>query len=351
MVSTPEPPKHAAMRPVLRALVCMACGVTLSIAHQNPPRTIAAQEPPSVFVVEVTDKFGAVVAGGSAVALGPDKVVTNCHVANSGISLRILQNSQSWPAEVVHRDADRDICGLKIENLRATPVRIRNSATVEVGERVYAVGAPKGLELTFNEGIISNMSMRDRGGDRVLQTTAPISHGSSGGGLFDAEGHLVGITTSQLKDSQNLNFAIPAEIATAGWIDTDPIRSTSRPELHEQQRSIRPEIDQKKIWLDDQSALMWSRQASKPVTWHQAAIYCSDFNLGGYTDWRLPTIEELDKLYVRGKSQISYPAVWSSDTVRGAPDAWVFMSNGRRYFYQVEGSGHEHALCVRHFEQ
>jgi tetratricopeptide (TPR) repeat protein len=76
---------------------------------------------------------------------------------------------------------------------------------------VYAIGAPEGLELTFSEGIIS--SLRDFDGSQYIQTSAAISQGSSGGGLFDTEGRLVGITAFFIAEGQNLNFALPA-----GWI-------------------------------------------------------------------------------------------------------------------------------------
>jgi len=81
---------------------------------------------------------------------------------------------------------------------------------------VYAVGAPEGLEMTLSEGLISGF--RDFRGQRVVQTSAPISHGSSGGGLFDEVGGLVGITTFMLGAGQNLNFAILAERALAPGI-------------------------------------------------------------------------------------------------------------------------------------
>ena len=321
------------MRPVLISVVCIAWGVMASNAQQQPPlspRTVAPQElfkrlAPSVFVVEATDKSGAIVATGSGVALTADKVVTNCHVVNSGTSVRVSQNSRSWPAEIVHRDADHDICGLKIENLGATPVRIRNSTDIEIGEPAYALGAPRGLELTLSEGIIS--SIRGVGGvNLVLQTTAPISPGSSGGGLFDAGGRLIGITSFQFKDSQNLNFAIPAEIASAGWIVDYPIYSTSEAEPPEQrptQKQPDPKPDQKKIWTDAESALMWARHDNgKPVTWNQATIFCSNSNLDGYTDWRLPTLDELDRFYVQGRSQIKgffTPPYGPATLLRGFP--------------------------------
>ena len=88
-------------------------------------------------------------------------------------------------------------------------VKVRPYADVKVGERVYTIGTPKGLELTLAEGIVSSKRAAD--GTRYVQTSAPISPGSSGGGLFDAQGNLIGITTFMLKDSQNLNFAIAAE--------------------------------------------------------------------------------------------------------------------------------------------
>jgi len=87
------------------------------------------------------------------------------------------------------------------------------SSGLATGERVYAIGAPQGFELTFSEGVIS--ALRDTEGVRMIQTSAPISPGSSGGGLFDATGNLVGVTSFQATEGQNLNFALPSEWVTA----------------------------------------------------------------------------------------------------------------------------------------
>jgi hypothetical protein len=89
-----------------------------------------------------------------------------------------------------------------------------------VGEKVFAIGNPRALEVTLSEGLISGLRGEWADGSHVVQTTAPISPGSSGGGLFDAEGRLVGITTFQRRDSQNLNFALPSD-----WIGQVPERS------------------------------------------------------------------------------------------------------------------------------
>jgi len=150
-----------------------------------------------------------VVATGSGVALAQDLVVTNKHVIDDGAAWRIRQGSKTWPATLTHLHADHDLCGLKAEGLRAVPVPVRASSTLSVGERVYAIGAPEGLEPTLSEGLISGI--RDYESGRVIQTSAAISHGSSGGGLFDAQGRLVGVTTFFLKEGQSLNFALPGE--------------------------------------------------------------------------------------------------------------------------------------------
>jgi serine protease Do len=90
-------------------------------------------------------------------------------------------------------------------------------ATLAVGTKVYAIGAPQGLELSLSDGVVA--SLRPLGGSSLIQTTAAISAGSSGGGLFDSLGRLVGITTFQSRTGQNLNFAVPAD-----WINLLPQR-------------------------------------------------------------------------------------------------------------------------------
>src|ERR1700690_1762199 len=90
----------------------------------------------------------------------------------------------------------------------ATFQQVRGTA-LRIGERVYAVGSPHGLERSISEGLVSGLP--GAAPDTIIQTTAAISHGSSGGGLFDSSGVLIGITTLFLKDGQSLNFAVPAD--------------------------------------------------------------------------------------------------------------------------------------------
>ena len=146
---------------------------------------------------------------GSAVVVSPDYLLTNCHVVNGAASITLTHKETSFRATLVSANIGADRCILRSDRKLESVAPIREYSALKVGERVYSIGAPFGLELTLSDGLLSGK--RTHAGVRLVQTSAPISSGSSGGGLFDAYGNLVGISTFLLKDSQNLNFAIAAE--------------------------------------------------------------------------------------------------------------------------------------------
>jgi S1-C subfamily serine protease len=164
---------------------------------------------PSVFVVEALDENGKPLMLGSGVAMARDFLITNCHVVQSCSSLRVSRGKENWTARLIQAVPGHDLCGLRPSGFTLRPVEVRPSSKLATGEHVYAIGSPEGLELTFSEGVIS--ALRETEGVHMIQTSAPISPGSSGGGLFDAHGNLVGITSFQLREGQSLNFAIPGE--------------------------------------------------------------------------------------------------------------------------------------------
>jgi hypothetical protein len=183
------------------------------------PQEVFRQVSPSVFVVESLNSNGEVLAFGSGVAVNiPTKahsasdllVVTNKHVIYGAVAYRVRKGEKVWKATLVRLDQEHDLCALRPEaGWTAKPIAIRVSSGVKVGERAYTIGAPEGLELTLSEGLVSGL--REIDDVRVIQTSAPISHGSSGGGLFDSQGRLIGVTSFFLKEGQNLNFALPGE--------------------------------------------------------------------------------------------------------------------------------------------
>ena len=189
----------------------------------TPPKTLTGALEPAELFRKVSSSVYVVVAGpsrellsrsnasqGSAVAVTDQTLVTNCHVLESAGFIAILQEEIVAEAKLVKGDPDTDRCVLQVHSGGLSPVPgVRRFNDIAVGERVYSIGTPSGLEQTLGEGLISGL--RERDGVKFIQTSAPISPGSSGGGLFDRHGNLVGVTTFMLKEAQALNFAIAAE--------------------------------------------------------------------------------------------------------------------------------------------
>lgn len=201
----------------------------------------------SVFVVEGLGQDRSVLRQGSGVAIAHG-VVTNRHVLAGATIVRVRQGTRTWVATVASSDAAHDLVRLRVPGLTATPVPLRPSTDLRIGERAYAVGAPQGLELSLSEGLISGLRLFE--GRRVIQTTAPISAGSSGGGLFDDRGRLVGITAFYANDGQNLNFATPVE-----WLAA----SGDQPALSPATQGAAPRPDDREGWLA-QGMSAWAKE-------------------------------------------------------------------------------------------
>ena len=174
------------------------------------PATLFSIVSPSLWVINTTSRDGKSRVQGSAVAVAPHMLLTNCHVVENGRDITLNQQGMTVGATVIAADPKSDRCILEAKGTLHSFIRgFRDYATLKVGERVYSLGSPKGLESTFAEGMISGL--RSLNSRKLVQTSAPISGGSSGGALFDERGNLVGITTFMVKDAQSLNFAISVE--------------------------------------------------------------------------------------------------------------------------------------------
>jgi hypothetical protein len=182
----------------------LVLGLILTGADGGTPR--AADLYPALakatFVIETPQ------GQGSGVLVADNLLATNAHVVLGSTTVKVRQGKVTWEAEVLAADEDRDVALVRVEELERVPVTLRVAPPLAVGEKVFAVGAPRGMDFTLSDGIISGLRKLDDGQDWV-QTTTPISPGSSGGGLFDEHGRLVGLTTMVRLDAQNLNFAVP----------------------------------------------------------------------------------------------------------------------------------------------
>jgi serine protease Do len=187
------------------------------------PAEVFAQVSPSVWRVQTLDADGLLLGQASAVVVAPEQLVTNCHVLLRARKVQVRRDgpSPAIPARLVMWDVQRDLCQLQAPGLRAPAVVLGQTAQAAVGQPAYAIGHPRGLDLTMSAGLVSSFRRNAAGQLVLLQTSAAVSGGSSGGGLFNEQGELLGLTTiaSVTGDAQNLNFAIPAD-----WIADLPRR-------------------------------------------------------------------------------------------------------------------------------
>jgi serine protease Do len=185
------------------------CTVGAAPVATLQPDEIYTRSAGGVTLVKAYDEEGKLMSIGSAVLIAPENLLTNCHVLAKAKRIEIKQEQSVFEAKLVYVDIERDLCQIAAQNFHATPVEIGDSDALQVGKKVYALGNPRGLELTLTDGIVSALRKDSKGMLRYIQTSTPISPGSSGGGLFDSAGKLIGITAMYRPDSQNLNFAIP----------------------------------------------------------------------------------------------------------------------------------------------
>jgi len=149
-------------------------------------------------------------------------LITNFHVieGETQISVEVyhqqggqLERKAYKQVRIVAINKFADLALLQVEDKDAPKfkhVRIGNADALAVGERVFAIGSPLGLERTVTEGILSTKT-RQMNGDLYLQTTAQINPGNSGGPLFNLRGEVVGVTNMKAAYGEGLGFAIPAE--------------------------------------------------------------------------------------------------------------------------------------------
>lgn len=176
------------------------------------PEAVYAVAAPSVALVLSIGSNGRPFATGSGVVIGMQQVVTNCHVVQQAVNVIVKYSGVEYPAYSGVSDRYFDLCILHVPSLSAREAKRSSVKELRVGETVYAIGAPQGLDRSLSQGLVS--ALREMPEGTIIQTTAVIAPGSSGGGLFSADGRLVGITTAQSKISNIINFAVPID-----WLD------------------------------------------------------------------------------------------------------------------------------------
>lgn len=204
----------------IRTAILVAGFVSLCHGDMTEKEIFAAQKE-RVVVIESFNEWGQPTLQGSGVILGASReqarfdgekkaipgceIVTNAHVIEGAKFILIRTfDRRTAHGEVVYFDRKSDVAILR-SPFKPNVGEIERADKIEIGDKTVAIGSPKGLDWSLSSGIVSRIPP-DEGG--MVQTTAPISAGSSGGGLFKGDGKFIGITRGAIRDSQNLNFAV-----------------------------------------------------------------------------------------------------------------------------------------------
>ncbi len=169
-------------------------------------------------------------------------VITNFHVIQKASSFKVtLADQSTWDAEIVGVEPNKDLAVLRISAPieKIKPIPLGQSSTLRVGQTVYAIGNPFGLDQTLTTGVISALgreitSIGGRPIRDVIQTDAAINPGNSGGPLLDSSGRLIGVNTmiySPSGASAGIGFSIPSD--EVNWVVSDLIKygEVRRPKL------------------------------------------------------------------------------------------------------------------------
>lgn len=147
---------------------------------------------------------------GSGFFIADNIIVTNYHVVEGASEIYCYSNNSTIKYEIskyFEVDKKSDLILLYSDKLTRPPIKMATTNTIYPGEKIYVIGSPKGLPATISDGIISGVRNFDE--LNLIQITAPISSGSSGGPVVNSSGELVGVAVGQFEESQNLNFAVP----------------------------------------------------------------------------------------------------------------------------------------------
>jgi S1-C subfamily serine protease len=201
--------------------------VALLDAYSRAVTTVAEAVGPAVVSVHVgrSSPRGEQNGAGSGVVLTPDGyLLTNSHVAHGAKALTVaFTDGSTSQASLVGEDVPTDLALLRAHGSSLPYAGLGDSRKLRVGQLVIAIGNPLGFQSTVSTGVVSALGRALRGQDgrlieNVIQHTAPLNPGSSGGPLVDSHGRVVGINTAIIAMAQGIGFSVPAD--TARWVLT-----------------------------------------------------------------------------------------------------------------------------------
>jgi len=206
---------------LFRAIACTILLLIISsVALAIEPDRVFAKVSNSIVAVAAVTSTPDLISRGSGIIVGPGEIVTTCSTVRNATFIAVAKESFKAVARLRFADPLRGLCQLSVGKKNGFDDALTWNVTfsdLRVGQKVYAIGAPDGIELTLTDGIVS--SIRPSRIGREIQTTAPVWSGSSGGGLFDSSGNLVGVINFDRTRDQELSIA-----TSAHWVAELPSR-------------------------------------------------------------------------------------------------------------------------------
>ncbi len=227
LVLADEDPAPTTVAATTTTRVSSTTDAETSTAVPSTATEVAALVIPSIVTVEVSstasDEFVADASGSGVVLASSGTIVTNQHVVDGAAAIRVVfADGRTYTATLLGEDALTDLAVIDIQTEGLIPIAIGSSRSMSIGDTAIAIGSPLGLEggPSVTVGVLSAFDRRVDTGEEtelfgMLQTDAPITRGSSGGALVDAQGRLIGITSAiGVSDvgAEGLGFAIPVEM-------------------------------------------------------------------------------------------------------------------------------------------
>ncbi|KAB2639452.1 MAG: PDZ domain-containing protein [Verrucomicrobia bacterium] len=209
---------------------------------------------------------------GSGMIVSSDgQIVTNWHVINGASQIAVqMSDGRTLPARVAGVDQRSDIAVLKVDAENLMPIELGDSEQVKVGQMVFAVGNPFGLQETVTQGIISAKGRRttSEAANEFFQTSATINPGNSGGPLIDIHGKVIGINNFILSSSggsEGIGFSIPSNVARRVYEDVVQHGRVIHPWLGVVMRPLTPGLAKQLLLSNTQGALVAATLPNSPA--------------------------------------------------------------------------------------
>lgn len=194
--------------------------IGITAQTSNPPaltpKQVAQRTLPSIVILVINNGDSLPVTTGSGFFVDENTIITNYHVVKNArlLAFKIYGSDEVYSViGTVGIDSVNDLALLKVKGVKGKPLKLNGAYQLSIGDDVFTASSPKGLEGSFSQGLISGLRKTSK--EDLIQITAPISHGSSGGAILNNQAEVIAVAVGGIDEGQSLNFAVPIKYAQA----------------------------------------------------------------------------------------------------------------------------------------